>query len=93
METEVADENKSKNADLHHAAQQLGHAGGVVGGPARARKLTAAERSEIARKAAKARWAKAEMEHKKPSQNKKPKPTKPPKVKKEKKVKAKAEDN
>lgn len=30
--------------------------GGFVGGPARAAKLTSKERSEIAKKAAKARW-------------------------------------
>ncbi len=38
------------------AAVALGKLGGVKGGKARAAKLTAAERSEIARKAAKARW-------------------------------------
>lgn len=39
------------------AAQTNGRVGGLKGGKARAAKLTAAERSEIARKAAKARWA------------------------------------
>lgn len=38
------------------AAVILGHLGGKKGGPARAKKLTARQRSEIARKAAKARW-------------------------------------
>jgi hypothetical protein len=38
-----------------HAAA-LGRLGGLKGGPARARKLTAKERSQSARKAAKARW-------------------------------------
>jgi hypothetical protein len=33
-------------------------AGGLVGGKARARKLTAAQRKESAKKAAQARWAK-----------------------------------
>jgi len=37
-------------------AQANGRNGGRKGGPARAAKLTAAQRSEIARKAAKARW-------------------------------------
>ena len=35
----------------------LGHLGGLKGGKARAEKLTPEQRSEIARKAAKARWA------------------------------------
>ena len=40
------------------AAVALGKLGGSKGGKARAAKLTAEQRSEIARKAAKARWAK-----------------------------------
>jgi hypothetical protein len=38
-------------------AQVSGRKGGLKGGNARAKKLSPAERSEIARKAAKARWA------------------------------------
>jgi len=38
------------------AAVALGRLGGAKGGKARARKLTAERRSEIARAAAKARW-------------------------------------
>jgi len=38
------------------AAVSLGRLGGKKGGPARAKKLTNARRSEIARKAAEARW-------------------------------------
>lgn len=38
------------------AAVSLGRRGGLKGGPARAKKLSAAKRSAIARKAAKARW-------------------------------------
>jgi hypothetical protein len=37
-------------------AQRNGRHGGLKGGKARAEKLTPAKRSEIARKAAKARW-------------------------------------
>jgi hypothetical protein len=37
-------------------AVALGRKGGLKGGPARAQKLTAKQRSESARKAAKARW-------------------------------------
>jgi hypothetical protein len=39
-------------------AQANGHKGGLKGGKARAQKLTATERSEIARNAARARWTK-----------------------------------
>ena len=38
------------------AAMVLGSLGGKKGGPARAKKLTAKQRSEIAKKAAQARW-------------------------------------
>jgi hypothetical protein len=41
------------------AAVELGRRGGLKGGPARAAKLSARKRSEIARKAAEARWGKA----------------------------------
>lgn len=49
-----ADPDEGKNP----AAVALGRKGGLKGGKARASKLTAEERSEAARKAAKARWAK-----------------------------------
>ena len=42
------------------AAVVLGHLGGKKGGVARAKKLTAKQRSEIAKKAAKARWGQSE---------------------------------
>jgi len=38
-------------------AQTNGRVGGLKGGNARAERLSSAERSEIARKAARARWA------------------------------------
>ena len=38
------------------AAVELGRLGGLKGGKARAAKLTAKQRTEIARKAARARW-------------------------------------
>ena len=40
------------------AAVMLGRLGGLKGGKARAKKLTAKERSEIAKKAAQTRWQK-----------------------------------
>jgi hypothetical protein len=43
---------------LDQAAVELGRLGGLKGGKARADKLTPEKRSEIAKKAAKARWAK-----------------------------------
>jgi hypothetical protein len=45
------------------AAVSLGRLGGLKGGPARAKKLSAKKRSEIARKAAQARWANRPTEH------------------------------
>jgi hypothetical protein len=45
---------KKKNS----AAVALGRLGGLKGGPARTKKLTAKQRSASARKAVKARWAK-----------------------------------
>lgn len=46
------DPNEGKNP----AAVELGRLGGLKGGKARAAKLTAEQRSEIAKKAAAARW-------------------------------------
>lgn len=48
----AADPDAGKNP----AAVALGRLGGAKGGKARAEKLTAEERREIARKAAEARW-------------------------------------
>jgi hypothetical protein len=44
--------------ELRELARKLGRRGGLKGGPARAAKMTPEERSEAARKAVKARWAK-----------------------------------
>lgn len=44
------------------AAVELGRRGGLKGGKARAAKMTKEERSESARKAAKARWDKKRQE-------------------------------
>lgn len=53
QETEK-DPNEGKNP----AAVSLGRLGGLKGGKARAKKLTAKKRSDIAKKAAKTRWDK-----------------------------------
>jgi hypothetical protein len=50
--TTESDEKPEKNP----AAVALGRLGGKKGGPARANKLSAERRSEIAKKAAEARW-------------------------------------
>lgn len=49
-------EEAAPELDKNPHAAALGRLGGRKGGPARAIKLTAARRSEIARKAAEARW-------------------------------------
>ncbi len=49
----------SESGGKNLAAVVLGRLGGKKGGPARAKKLTAKQRSEIARKAAQARWGKS----------------------------------
>lgn len=56
---QATNEDKPKEPEQpekNKAAQELGRLGGLKGGKARAEKLTADERSEIAKKAAKARW-------------------------------------
>ena len=53
---EVEDENPDEGKNP--AAVALGRLGGKKGGKARAAKLTADQRSQIARKAAAARWSK-----------------------------------
>jgi len=47
---------KEKPSDKNPHAVALGRLGGLKGGKARAKKLTKKQRSEIAQKAAKARW-------------------------------------
>ena len=49
----------TEGAEEPSKAQSNGHLGGVKGGPARAAQLTPERRSEIARKAAAARWGKS----------------------------------
>ena len=52
----VGDTAEDRDAGKNPAAVALGRLGGKKGGLARAAKLTAAERQEIARLAARARW-------------------------------------
>lgn len=53
----VGDADTAENEEKNPAAVALGRLGGLKGGKARAEKLTPEERSEIAKKAAHARWA------------------------------------
>lgn len=55
-----AQPKKRKPRKKNPAAVALGRLGGKKGGPARAKKLSEARRKAIAKKAAKARWAKRE---------------------------------
>lgn len=60
----------AKIAQKDPAAVALGRKGGKKGGPARAARLTPEQRSESARKAVQARWAKTRpMEIKAPNQS------------------------
>ena len=53
------EQGKPQEPEKNPHAVALGRLGGLKGGKARAKKLTSAERREIARKAAEARWSKA----------------------------------
>jgi hypothetical protein len=55
----IARNAAAKRRTKNRAAVALGRLGGKKGGIARAKTLSAAERSAIAKKAAKARWKKA----------------------------------
>jgi hypothetical protein len=52
----IVEEATSESGKNPHAVA-LGRLGGKKGGPARAKKLTPEQRQEIARKAARVRWA------------------------------------
>lgn len=53
---ETTEVTKPTSEERHNAAVALGRLGGKKGGPARAKKMTAEQRSDSARKAAVARW-------------------------------------
>jgi hypothetical protein len=59
MTAATAEEKPTKNP----AAVALGRLGGLKGGKARAKSLTAAEKSVIARMGAEARWSRHEGKH------------------------------
>ena len=57
LATDEAEEKESKSLKNPHAVE-LGRLGGLKGGNARAKALTAKKRAEIAKIAAKKRWSK-----------------------------------
>jgi hypothetical protein len=60
--TDPEDQGDDPYEGKNPAAVELGRLGGKKGGKARAAKLTAEERSDIAKKAAQARWRSAKSE-------------------------------
>jgi hypothetical protein len=58
----MSEEQDRADEELRELARRLGRRGGLKGGPARAAKMTPEERSESARKAARARWDKKRRE-------------------------------
>jgi len=56
---QIADDPEPDTPGKNQAAVELGRLGGLRGGKARAEKLTAEQRTEIARKAAQARYRKS----------------------------------
>ena len=54
----VQEEPKKERSPVSQYLSEIGRKGGLKGGKARAEKLTPEQRKEIAKKAAKARWAK-----------------------------------
>jgi hypothetical protein len=57
-ETTQEKTGEKSTKEKNPAAVELGRLGGLKGGKARARKLSAERRKEIAKKAAKTRWSK-----------------------------------
>lgn len=53
----VAEATEEPKPAKNPAAVALGRLGGLKGGPNRAKKLTSARKTEIAKKAARARWS------------------------------------
>ena len=54
----MTENQEPTDEEMRELARRLGRRGGLKGGPARAAKMTPEERSEAARKAVNARWAK-----------------------------------
>jgi hypothetical protein len=66
---EVTDEPANNAPVKNAAAVELGRKGGLKGGRVRAERLSAEERSDLARKAAQARWKRAKSPKDTPKSN------------------------
>ena len=62
MAARIVAHSTTEKSEKNPAAVALGRLGGLKGGKARAKKLTAKRRSEIARRAAQARWDRRQRE-------------------------------
>ena len=60
LSTGQLEEPKATDAEIKRVMAELGRRGGLVGGNARAAKLSKKQRVGIAKKAAQARWSKRE---------------------------------
>lgn len=56
--TKTEDEPALSQSDISRVMAEMGRKGGKIGGKRRLKTMTAKERKEIAKKAAKARWSK-----------------------------------
>jgi len=54
----ISTEEPEEKSPISKYLSEIGKRGGLKGGPARAKKLSSKKRTEIAKKAAKARWEK-----------------------------------
>jgi hypothetical protein len=54
----ISTEEPKERSPISKYLSEIGHKGGLKGGPARAKKLSAKKRKEIAKKAANVRWNK-----------------------------------
>ena len=62
LATAIVSEATEEQTEKNPAAVALGRLGGKKGGVARAKKLTAEQRREIAQRAARARWSRVSRE-------------------------------
>lgn len=70
LETKEGKTGEAKAVDIHQAAVALGTRGGKEGGPARQEQLNDREKTELAKKGAKARWSRHGAHGRKHSKNK-----------------------
>jgi hypothetical protein len=61
LSTEESEKQPTEKSAISKYLSEIGRKGGLKGGKARAKKLTARKRSEIAKKAANSRWSKKKI--------------------------------